>query len=167
MLRDCSCGKVQRAIYHCTTTTATTVRGCALTCHLPLATLKASHDTSTRMCVNLPLATCHSQSITCKYLSRKFSKGAHLIFVVLLRLVFSLLLNLIDRNLRGYHRRPSLLDEIRTKSPGDFGSWSSGSILCLVSKRQVPADFKGPLELENLKKSPDGQVPIWGVKTRK
>ena len=31
----------------------------------------------------------------------------------------------------------------------------------------LPADFKGPLELENLKKSPDGQVPIWGVKTRK
>ena len=29
---------------------------------------------------------------------------------------------------------------------------------------RFPADFKGPLELENLKKSPDGQVPIWGSK---
>ena len=45
----------------------------------------------------------------------------------------------VDRNLRGYHRRPSLLDEIRTKSPGDFGSWSSGSILCLVSQHPVPS----------------------------
>jgi hypothetical protein len=45
----------------------------------------------------------------------------------------------VDRNLRGYHRRPSLLDEIQTKSPGDFGSWSSGSILCLVSQHPVPS----------------------------
>ena len=33
--------------------------------------------------------------------------------------------------------------------------------------KRFPADFKGPKELENLKKSPDGQVPIWGVKTQK
>jgi len=27
--------------------------------------------------------------------------------------------------------------------------------------------WKGPLELENLKNSPDGRMPIWGVKLRK
>jgi hypothetical protein len=45
----------------------------------------------------------------------------------------------VDRNLRGYHRRPSLLDKIRTKSPGDFGSWSSESIFCLVFQHPVPS----------------------------
>ena len=35
----------------------------------------------------------------------------------------------------------------------------------LFASTRFPADFKGPLEMEDQKKSPDDQVPISGVKT--